>query len=145
MKNLENNKNAENLIDFINEMCTNGYEKKDYLKNLHSHFKEDLPREYDDPFFIAIKALKKLKKSKVPEKALYNLVRCMELESIKMVLDIITGHLPNEQSWGVFLLDKKGKPKTRIQEGELVEMMNWEDTLSKKYKRELKEQLKSSQ
>ena len=131
-------KRAKELADMINEICLNSYERKDIIDSLYSHFTEGSQMEYDDPCYIAIKALKKLKKSKVPEKALYDLLRCMELESIKMVLDIITGHGTDEHRWGVFLLDKKGKPNTRIQEYELVEMMNWEDTLSKKFKKELK-------
>jgi hypothetical protein len=138
MTNLKNDKRAKELADMINEICIMGFDRKDFIDTLYSHFTEVTPREKDDPCYIAIRALEKIKMSNVNGKYLFDLVRCMELESIRVVLDIITGHLSDDHRWGVFLLDKDGKPNTRIQEGELVEMMNWEDTLSKKYKKELK-------
>jgi hypothetical protein len=133
MNNKENKRKV--LSEYINEMCTTSFKKKDFINTLHTHFTEFSPREKDDSCYIAIRALEKIKMKNVKDKDLFDLVRCMQLESIKMVLDVITGHFPDKECWGVFLLDKDEKPKTRIQEGELLDMMNWEDTLSKKSKK----------
>ena len=138
MKNIKNDQRAKDLFDQINELSTNSSEPENYIGTLYKYFNQAPYNQYNLPCSIAIKALEEIKKSKVPDKYLYDLIRCIELENIEAVLAIITGYYEVNPKWGVFLLDDEGNPEIRIEDQELLDEINWDDTMSERFKLENK-------